>query len=112
VPLTEKGAAYFESLQQSPVMRRYSIRYEVGSAQLLEGFTMEPSIVLERTNAGKTLDDVCNQEGAAPWYPQCWPTISQTEMEHLYEITKEKIPEFEPLKKELFQQVLPYFKKS
>jgi len=110
VPLTKAGAKQFERLQQTPVIRRYSIRYEVGHAQLLQGFTMEPSVVLKRGNAGKTLDAISEED--SPWYPQCWPEVNQEEMAHLYEITEERLPEYEPLKQELFKQVLPYFRKS
>lgn len=111
VPLTNKGIQYYEEKQESPVIRRYSIRYEVGDAKLLQGFTMEPSMVLKSSNSGKTLDQV-STEDSAPWYPQCWSRINPDEMKHLHEITEEKLPAYEPMKQELFKQILPYFRKS
>lgn len=104
VPLTKAGIKHFGKLE--PVIKRYSIRYEVGDARLLGGFTMEPSVVLKPENAMKTLDEV-SANGAA-WYPKCWPNVDANEMSHLHEIVDEKLPAFEPLKQELFRELLPY----
>ena len=110
VPLDKAGAKHYESIKQKPVVRRYSIRYEVGDARLLQGFIIEPSVVLKQENAGKTLDEISAND--SPWYPQCWPEINEQEMARLHEIVEEQLPAFEPLKQELLRKVLPYLRKD
>jgi hypothetical protein len=106
--LTKAGIKHFGKLE--PVIKRYSIRYEVGDARLLGGFTMEPSVVLKPENSMKTLDEVSANDAA--WYPKCWPNVDANEMSHLHEIVDEKLPAFEPLKRELFRELLPYLRQT
>ena len=108
VPLTKAGAKHFEKLD--PVIKRYSIRYEVGDARLLGGFTLEPSVVLKPENAMKTLDEVSANDTA--WYPKCWPKVDADELAHLHEVVEEKLPAFEPLRQELYGQMRPYFEQK
>jgi hypothetical protein len=108
VPLTKAGAKHFKNVE--PVIKRYSIRYEVGDAKLLGGFTLEPSVVLKPENAMKTLDEVSANDTA--WYPKCWPQVDANELAHLHEIVEEKLPAFEPLRQVLFREFLPYFRRE
>ena len=71
LPVNDKGLAHFDKLGQPVALKRYSIRYELGSARLQRGMSVEPCILMNPLNRGKTLDEICENDG--PWYPQCTP---------------------------------------
>mmetsp|Transcript_14450 Transcript_14450/g.22059 ORF Transcript_14450/g.22059 Transcript_14450/m.22059 type:complete len:437 (+) Transcript_14450:224-1534(+) len=91
MPLTTEGRNYFEKQGKKPSLRRYSIRYEHGNSRLLRGFTVENSVALNPENAGKTLDEVCANDG--PFYPKCWPQITPEELTRMDHLLAEKLPE-------------------
>ena len=35
---------------------------------------MEPSVLMNTDNSGKTLDEICESD---PFYPQCWPRLEE-----------------------------------
>ena len=49
-------------------LKRYTVRYEKGTARLIRGVCLEPAALIDSNNQGKTLDEV---SGEVPYYPQC-----------------------------------------
>ena len=70
MPINEEGTAYYN---EGTKLKRYTIRYERGDAKLIRGISLEPSILMNSANSGRSLDEVCNMDG--PYYPQCWPPL-------------------------------------
>ncbi|KAL7532927.1 hypothetical protein ACHAWF_006322 [Thalassiosira exigua] len=69
VEVNQEGLKHYEVNGGLP-LKRYTIRYERGSAKLIKGVCLEPAVLIESGNGGKTLDDVsCD----IPYYPKCWP---------------------------------------
>jgi len=86
--------------------RRYSVRYAPGTAQLPQGYGSELSIMWDSKNAGKSLDDVVQNDG--PWYPKCWPRVSGYEMKQLPKLVGEKLPFAMERQKERLKEMRPY----
>ena len=61
------------------VYRRYSIRYGPGSSVIPPGFGMEPSVLWDEQNGGRTADEVAQMDAA--WYPMAWSSPSGEEEE-------------------------------
>eukprot|EP00986_Skeletonema_menzelii_P004878 scaffold1709_cov151-Skeletonema_menzelii.AAC.1 len=59
------------------LLKRYTIRYERGCARLLEGVSLEPCVLTNPQNSGKSLDEIC--ETNKPFYPRCWPPLQLEE---------------------------------
>ena len=60
-----------KQLPEEPTLKRYSIRYERGTARIPKGLSVEYCVLMDSNNSGKSLDSVCKAGG--PLYPQCWP---------------------------------------
>lgn len=90
------------------IYRRYSIRYAPGNAIIPPGFTLEPSVLWNPENGGKTADSVSQDDG--PWYPQCWPTVNEHEMEQLKDLSRNKLPIAEERKAARFKEIQPFLK--
>lgn len=54
-------------------LKRYTIRYERGTAKLIKGLSVENCVLMKAENSGKSLEEVC---GDGPFYPKCWPPLS------------------------------------
>ncbi|KAL7561880.1 hypothetical protein ACA910_014255 [Epithemia clementina (nom. ined.)] len=68
-----------------PVYRRYSLRYGPGSSTVIPpGYGLEPSVLWDPSNGGKTANEICQSSGGRllPWYPQAWPSKSMEELAH------------------------------
>jgi hypothetical protein len=70
--------------------RRYSIRYGPGYSEIPKGFGMEPSVLWNEKNAGRTADEVSYHD--TPWYPKVWPEVSDDELKQMRMIAEEKMP--------------------
>jgi len=71
VPVNALGQEYYTD---DTTLSRYTIRYERGNAKLLKGISLEPSVLMNTDNSGKTLDEICESD---PFYPQCWPPLEE-----------------------------------
>jgi ectoine hydroxylase-related dioxygenase (phytanoyl-CoA dioxygenase family) len=110
-PVNSNGLAYFKNqLRKDVCLKRYSIRYELGSARVQRGVSIESSILINPDNGGKTLDEICEKDG--PWYPRCSPEVNAAEMKELQKLVGENFHLVEAKKKEVFQKLLPYMKAS
>ena len=49
-------------------LKRYTVRYEKGTARLIRGVCLEPAALVDSNNQGMTLDEVSVE---IPYYPQC-----------------------------------------
>eukprot|EP00581_Thalassiosira_minuscula_P016415 CAMPEP_0183715220 /NCGR_PEP_ID=MMETSP0737-20130205/9544_1 /TAXON_ID=385413 /ORGANISM="Thalassiosira miniscula, Strain CCMP1093" /LENGTH=384 /DNA_ID=CAMNT_0025944309 /DNA_START=66 /DNA_END=1220 /DNA_ORIENTATION=+ len=92
VLINEEGLAHYGN---NSALKRYTVRYERSNAQLLRGLCLEPCILMNPDNTGRSLDEVCQHDG--PFYPRCWPPLDndarrdqESEMERL---AKEVLPE-------------------
>ncbi|CAB9519270.1 expressed unknown protein [Seminavis robusta] len=72
VQINEEGLKHYDN--QECALKRYTVRYERGSAKLVRGLSVETAVLADKENSGKTLDDVCKASG--PFYPQCWPMLT------------------------------------
>lgn len=107
LPVNDKGLAYFAKRGQKVALKRYSIRYELGSAKLQRGMSMEPSILMNPRNRGKTLDEVCENDG--PWYPQCSPEgATSASINATRQRVVAKLEEVEKRRQQAFQKIMPY----
>jgi hypothetical protein len=79
-------------------LKRYTIRYERGSARLIRGVSLEPSVLMDPQNSGKSLDEVCEINNA-PYYPRCWPPLTIEER-------KEESSGMDKLSQEIFPLAL------
>ena len=57
-----------ETSQHSKIFRRYSIRYAPGTAVVPPGYGVELSVLHDKDNANRTLDEIVERSG--PWYPK------------------------------------------
>lgn len=58
----------------SGTFMRYTVRYDVGRTKLFSGISTVPAVVYDKSNAGKTLDEICRSTGL-PFYPEAWPRL-------------------------------------
>ncbi len=72
VPINQEGLNFYPD---GSSLARYTIRYERGTAKLIPGFSLEPSVLTNPENSGMSLDEVCARDG--PFYPQCWPPLME-----------------------------------
>ena len=111
--VNEAGMRHLEELKQSkhdgyvPVLKRYTIRYEMGSARFLKGYSLEPCLMVDPSLGGKTLDEVCSANG--PWYPRCWPRPDNKELEDMKRIVEDELPKAEAIKAERLKVVRNFF---
>lgn len=75
---------------QPLLYRRYSIRYGPGYSEIPKGFGLEPSVLWDEKNAGRTADEVSALD--APWYPKVWPSVSHDELKRMRMIAEERMP--------------------
>lgn len=71
--INEEGLRHYDD---NSALKRYTIRYERGSAKLIQGIIFEPSVLTDSENSGKCLDEVNK-----PFYPRCWPPLELEERE-------------------------------
>lgn len=57
-------------------------------------------------NGGRTADEVAERDG--PWYPLCYPSPSDNEMQQLGSLINEKIPVAQERLKARKQEMKPY----
>ena len=70
--------------------RRYSVRYGPGYSMIPKGFGLEPSVIWDESNAGRSADEVSHYD--APWYPKVWPHVDEEELEQMLVIANERMP--------------------
>lgn len=115
-PVNDVGRRYLESARgarpdMTPAFKRYTVRYELGTSRLLEGFSLEPSVILRPENAGRTLDEVCSDGGS--FYPRCWPFVDDGEIDGTEDLVENVLPVAEKIRTELIVGiVLPTEKQS
>ena len=81
-----------DAKEESPapaIFRRYSLRYGPGSSVIPPGYGMEPSVLWDPSNGGKTADEVSQRSG--PWYLQAWPTKSDAEIRSLHKFVSTRL---------------------
>jgi len=99
----------YEKEPPPPLMkRRYSIRYGPGSSIVIKGWGTEPSVLWNKNNAGKTADEVSENDG--PWYPRSWPGISCNEIEGIGELVEKRFAVVEERKKERMKAMKMHLK--
>ncbi len=89
--INEDGMLYYDD---NSALKRYTIRYERGSARLIRGVSLEPSVLMDPQNSGRTLDEVCEM-----YYPRCWPPLTIEER-------KEQSSGMDKLSQEIFPLAL------
>lgn len=93
----------------SHVYRRYSIRYNLGSAVIPPGYGIEPSVLWDESNGGRTADEVCRRDG--PWYPQAWPEMLASEREELASFVTDKLAIANKRRTARKQEMRPFLKR-
>jgi hypothetical protein len=73
--INEDGMRHYDD---NSALKRYTVRYQRGSARLLQGVSLEPSVLMDPQNSGKSLDEVCEISNK-PFYPKCWPPLQVEE---------------------------------
>ena len=96
-------------------MKRYTIRYERGTARLINGISLEPAILLNADNSGSTLDDACQRDGR-PFYPQCWPPLGdsrcQLQRDGMKSLARESLPAAQDKKREVMEKISAMMKRD
>lgn len=90
------------------IYRRYSVRYSPGEAVVPPGYGLELSVLSNPENGGRTADQVAEMDG--PWYPKCWPSVSEVEMKTLESLVQVRVPIAEALRKSRRQELKPYLR--
>lgn len=88
------------------IFRRYSLRYNPGSARIPKGYGTELSVLWDDANGGRSSDEVASKDG--PWYPRCFPSASQEEMQQLNSLIRDKIPVAKERVKARKKEMKPY----
>lgn len=89
------------------VYRRYSLRYGSGSTSAIQpGFGTEPSVLWEKKNGGRSLDEISKLDG--PWYPQAFPHPLLEELHALPSLMETKMPIAEKRKSKSLKEMQPY----
>ena len=102
VPVNALGQEYYTD---DTTLSRYTIRYERGNARLLKGISLEPSVLMNTDNSGKTLDTICESDG--PHYPQCWPPLDYGVQESkMDDMTKNILPLAQVKKTQLVKEMM------
>jgi len=103
VPINQEGLEHYDD---DSALKRYTIRYERGTAKLLKGMSFESSIVMNPDNSGRSLDEVCEQD--AIYYPQCWPKLEGDKSEEqrfkIEILARENLPAAKAKKMELMKK--------
>jgi ectoine hydroxylase-related dioxygenase (phytanoyl-CoA dioxygenase family) len=110
VQVTPEGKKHFANKQEDNdsseiVLKRYTIRYEVGSTPLIQGAAIHPSILYDASNSGKKIDDVVASSG--PFFPKCWPAVSKSEMLQLPEMVDVKLPKAQENREAMMAKLRP-----
>ena len=80
VLINEEGLKQLKLKEESTAaLKRYSIRYEKGTARIPKGLSVEYCVLMDENNSGQSLDSVCKE--GTPFYPQCWPLLIPTDMQ-------------------------------
>lgn len=109
VQINEEGMKHYSDDQ---ALKRYTVRYERGTARLVRGLSVENCVLMDSENGGKSLDAVC--ESGGPFYPLCWPPLpdpgkQQTQMEKL---VRETFPDLEVKRKQAMKEVMELLNKN
>lgn len=97
----DRGSKYAKA-----IFRRYSVRYNLGSAVVPKGYGVEPSVLWDDSNGGKTADQVCQNDG--PWYPKAWPPPTTDDLSDLEPLKSEKFPVAEQRRMQRIKEMKPY----
>lgn len=109
VQVTPEGKKYFANKEDDNdsseiVLKRYTIRYEIGSTPLIRGAAMHPSILYDASNSGKKIDDAVASSG--PFFPKCWPAVSEDEMLQLPEMVDVKLPKAQEKREAMMAELM------
>jgi len=90
VEVNEEGLKHYG---EDVSLKRYTIRYERGTAQTCRGWSLEPCVLMDPNTSGKSLDKIC--ESLGPFYPQCWPRLSDPSKQEarMETLVRDKFPE-------------------
>eukprot|EP00187_Rhodella_violacea_P008388 CAMPEP_0174910664 /NCGR_PEP_ID=MMETSP0167-20121228/73449_1 /TAXON_ID=38298 /ORGANISM="Rhodella maculata, Strain CCMP736" /LENGTH=120 /DNA_ID=CAMNT_0016154981 /DNA_START=32 /DNA_END=394 /DNA_ORIENTATION=- len=109
--MTEEGLQHFREVQgkENPVLKRYTIRYELGSARLLQGVSMENCALLYPETQGRSLDEIAAKNG--PFFPLCWSAedndeISENQVSRMRELVVSEFPLAEPKRQEVRASIM------
>ena len=103
VPINAEGMNYYDD---SSALKRYTIRYERGSARLIKGRSVEPCVLVNSDNSGRSLDEVCKVDG--PYFPQCWPQQkgeADKQESDIKLLAREKLPDAHAKKLTVFKEL-------
>jgi ectoine hydroxylase-related dioxygenase (phytanoyl-CoA dioxygenase family) len=89
------------------ILRRYSIRYGPGNSIIPPGYGVEPSVLYDAANGGRSAETVA---ATLPWYPRVWPDVSATEMANWEQLVAEGGPMEQALalRRERLREMKPY----
>ena len=111
VPVNEEGMKHYTD---NTTLKRYTIRYERGEARLIKGVSLEPSILMNDDNSGRSLDEVCTTD--EPYYPQCWPPLQddakQRQESRMEQLAKDTLPQAQVKKMQIIQGLMAGAKKE
>jgi hypothetical protein len=96
----------FARQMEDQLYRRYSVRYGPGSSIVPPGYGLELSALWDEDNAGRSADDISTRDG--PWYPRCWPSVDESEMEELPILMRDKMPVAKAARKAKQKEMKPY----
>ena len=109
VAINEEGLEHIAKLGSEKgdyAFKRYTIRYELGSAKALRGLSMEAcNLLYPEATAGKSLDAICEAKG--PFYPKCWPRspdLKALEAE-IQSLVKNDLPKAEIKRSEMIAKI-------
>lgn len=75
IAVTPEGTEYYAK-QQQQTLKRYSIRYEPGTAKINSGWNVEWSVLHDASNTGLSLDEIAARHPKYVFYPQVWPVTT------------------------------------
>mmetsp|Transcript_24832 Transcript_24832/g.44664 ORF Transcript_24832/g.44664 Transcript_24832/m.44664 type:complete len:370 (+) Transcript_24832:186-1295(+) len=111
VAMNDEGLDYYGD---DVALKRYTIRYERGTARLINGISFEPAILLNPDNSGKTLDDVCESDG--PYYPLVSPPLDerrcQVQKSKMKSLAQERFPAVQEKKNQVMKEISAMMKKD
>lgn len=109
VQVNDEGLKHYDD---ATALKRYTIRYERGTARVIKGLCVEPCVLVDSDNCGKTLDEVC--ENGNPYYPQCWPPLSDGSQQgtQMQTLAKDIFPGTEAKRGQVMKQVSEMMSKA
>ena len=109
VQINEEGLKHYNDEQS---LKRYTVRYERGTARLMRGLSVENCVLMDPENAGSSLDEVCQKGG--PFYPLCWPPLTDPskQEEQMEKLAKEKFPDVDIKRQQVMKDVMEILNKA